>query len=296
MKSVFSSFFLVVLFVVQSCGSDSDPIIEVPSAGSFSIYNKSESSYVKNHGDVTIGDTLLITFTPNPEFAAENFRTTISVNGKTIMGNEYIVGEDSETLDISAKSEAETSSHILCEQYEASLKLLYANIKLDYVVAMAELYPFAVPTVSYKDNEGQLVKQRLTDSDFEVSEFEGTLFHTHSRRVSYRQPLGSKREFRVTYEPNYQVSPTKPIYYFSHDITVPYVYVSYVKNGASSVNTYKNLSIDLSVEASKAEGDVEKEAIGEYLNALKSIVDKVSMEIDRNGKIRLTRWRRVAPL
>lgn len=141
MKSVFSSFFLVVLFVVQSCGSDSDPIIEVPSAGSFSIYNKSESSYVKNHGDVTIGDTLLITFTPNPEFAAENFRTTISVNGKTIMGNEYIVGEDSETLDISAKSEAETSSHILCEQYEASLKLLYANIKLDYVVAMAELYP-----------------------------------------------------------------------------------------------------------------------------------------------------------
>ena len=167
--------------------------------------------------------------------------------------------------------------------------MLYANIKLDYVVAMAELYPFAVPTVSYKDNEGQLVKQRLTDSDFEVSEFEGTLFHTHSRRVSYRQPLGSKREFRVTYEPNYQVSPTKPTYYFSHDITVPYVYVSYVKNGASSVNTYKNLSIDLSVEASKAEGDVEKEAIGEYLNALKSIVDKVSMEIDRNGKVRLTR-------
>lgn len=289
MKSVFSSFFLVVLFVVQSCGSDNDPIIEVPSAGSFSIYNKSERSYVKNHGDVTIGDTLLITFTPNPEFAAENFRTTISVNGKTIMGNEYIVGEDSETLDISAKSEAETSSHILSEQYEASLKLLYASIKLDYVVAMAELYPFAVPTVSYKDNEGQLVKQRLTDSDFEVSEFDGTLFHTHSRRVSYRQPLGSKREFRVTYEPNYQVSPTKPTYYFSHDITVPYVYVSYVKNGASSVNTYKNLSIDLSVEASKAEGDVEKEAIGEYLNALKSVVDKVSVEIDRNGKVRLTR-------
>lgn len=289
MRSVFSSFFLVILFVVQSCGSDSDPIIEDPSAGSFSIYNKSERSYVKNHGDVTIGDTLLITFTPNPEFAVENFRTTISVNGKTIMGNEYIVGEDSETLDISAKSEAETSSHVLSEQYEASLKLLYANIKLDYVVAMAELYPFAVPTVSYKDNEGQLVKQRLTDSDFEVSEFEGTLFHTHSRRVSYRQPLGSKREFRVTYEPNYQVSPTKPTYYFSHDITVPYVYVSYVKNGASSVNTYKNLSIDLSVEASKAEGDVEKEAIGEYLNALKSIVDKVSMEIDRNGKVRLTR-------
>lgn len=289
MKSVFSSFFLVVLFVVQSCGSDNDPIIEVPSVGSFSIYNKSERSYVKNHGDVTIGDTLLITFTPNPEFAAENFRTTISVNGKTIMGNEYIVGEGSETLDISAKSEAETSSHILSEQYEASLKLLYASIKLDYVVAMAELYPFAVPIVSYKDNEGQLVKHRLTDSDFEVSEFDGTLFHTHSRRVSYRQPLGSKREFRVTYEPNYQVSPTKPTYYFSHDITVPYVYVSYVKNGASSVNTYKNLSIDLSVEASKAEGDVEKEAIGEYLNALKSIVDKVSVEIDRNGKVRLTR-------
>ena len=289
MKSVFFSFFLVVLFGVQSCSSDSHPIIEVPSAGSFSVYNKSEKSDVKDHGDVIIGDTLLITFTPNSEFAAENFRTTISVNGKTITGNEYIVGEDSETLDISAKSEAKTSSHVLSEQYEASLNLLYANIKLDYVVAMAELYPFAVPTVSYIDNEGQLVKHRLTDSDFEVSEFDGTLFHTHSNRVSFRQPLGSKREFRVTYEPNYQVSPTKPTYYFSHDITVPYVYISYVKNGANVMNTYKNLSIDLSVEGSKSEGDVEKEAIGEYLNALKSVVDKVSVEIDRNGKVRLTR-------
>lgn len=244
---------------------------------------------MKNHGDVTIGDTLLITFTPNPEFAAENFRTTISVNGKTITGNEYIVGENSETLDISAKSEAKTSSHVLSEQYEASLNLLYANIKLDYVVAMAELYPFAVPTVSYIDNEGQLVKHRLTDSDFKVSEFEGTLFHTHSKRISFRQPLASKREFRVTYEPNYQVSPTKPTYYFSHDITVPYVYISYVKNGEIFKNTYQNLSIDLSVEGSKAGGDVEKEAIGEYLNALKSVVDKVSVEIDRNGKVRLTR-------
>lgn len=292
MKSVFFSFFLVVLFGVQSCSSDSHPIIEdieAPSAGSFSVYNKSEKSDVKDHGDVIIGDTLLITFTPNPEFAAENFRTTISVNGKTITGNEYIVGENSETLDISAKSEAKTSSHVLSEQYEARLNLLYANIKLDYVVAMAELYPFAVPTVSYIDNEGQLVKHRLTDSDFKVSEFEGTQFHTHSSRVSFRQPLASKREFRVTYEPNYQVSPTKPIYYFSHDITVPYVYISYVKNGANFMNTYKNLSIDLSVEGSKAERDVEKEAIGEYLNALKSVVDKVSVEIDRNGKVRLTR-------
>lgn len=292
MKSVFFSFFLVVLFGVQSCGSDSNPIIEdieEPSAGFFSIYNKSEKSYVKNQGDVTIGDTLLITFTPNSEFAAENFKTTISVNGKTITGNEYIVGEDSETLDISAKSEAKTSSHVLSEQYEASLNLLYANIKLDYVVAMAELYPFAVPTVSYIDNEGQLVKHRLTDSDFEVSEFEGTLFHTHSSRVTFRQLLASKREFRVTYEPNYQVSPTKPTYYFSHDIMVPYVYISYVKNGEIFKNTYQNLSIDLSVEGSKSEGDVEKEAIGEYLNALKSVVDKVSVEIDRNGKVRLTR-------
>lgn len=244
---------------------------------------------MKNHGDVIIGDTLLITFTPNYDFAAENFKTTVSVNGKTITGNEYIVGEDSETLDISAKSEATTSSHVLREQYEASLNLLSASISLDYVVAMAELYPFAVPTVSYKDNEGQLVKHRLTDSDFEVSEFEGTLFHTHSRRVSYRQPLGSKRELRVTYEPNYQVSPTKPTYYFSHDITVPYVYISYVKNGEIFKNTYQNLSIDISVEGSNSEGDVEKEAIGEYLNALKSVVDKVSVEIDRNGKIRLTR-------
>lgn len=232
---------------------------------------------------------MLITFTPNPEFAAENFRTTISVNGKTITGNEYIVGEDSETLEISAKSEAKTSSHVLSEQYEASLNLLYANIKLDYVVAMAELYPFAVPIVSYIDNEGQLVKHSLTDSDFKVSEFEGTLFHTHSKRISFRQPLASKREFRVTYEPNYQVSPTKPTYYFSHDITVPYVYISYVKNGANFMNTYKNLSIDLSVEGSKAEGDVEREAVGEYLNALKNVVDKVSVEIDRNGKVRLTR-------
>lgn len=292
MKSVFFSFFLVVLFGVQSCSSDSHPIIEdieAPSAGSFSVYNKSEKSDVKDHGDVIIGDTLLITFTPNSEFAAVNFKTTISVNGKTITGNEYIVGEDSETLDISAKSEAKTSSHVLSEQYEASLNLLYANIKLDYVVAMAELYPFAVPTVSYIDNEGQLVKHRLTDSDFEVSEFEGTLFHTHSSRVTFRQPLASKREFRVTYEPNYQVSPTKPTYYFSHDITVPYVYVSYVKNGEIFKNTYQNLSIDISVEGSKSEGDVEKEAIGEYLNALKSVVDKVSVEIDRNGKVRLTR-------
>lgn len=293
MKSVFSSFFLVVLFGVQSCSSDSNPIIEdieEPSAGFFSIYNKSGKSYVKNHGDVIIGDTLLITFTPNYDFAAENFKTTVSVNGKTITGNEYIVGEDSETLDISAKSEATTSSHVLREQYyEASLNLLSASISLDYVVAMAELYPFAVPTVSYKDQEGQLVKHRLTDSDFEVSEFDGTLFHTHRRRVSYRQPLGSKREFRVTYEPNYQVSPTKPTYYFSHDITVPYVYVSYVKNGEIFKNTYQNLSIDLSVEGSKSEGDVEKEAIGEYLNTLKSVVDKVSVEIDRNGKVRLTR-------
>lgn len=55
------------------------------------------------------------------------------------------------------------------------------------------------------------------------------------------------------------------------------------------MNTYKNLSIDLSVEGSKSEGDVEKEAIGEYLNALKSVVDKVSVEIYRNGKVRLTR-------
>lgn len=292
MKSVFFSFFLVVLFGVQSCSSDSNPIIEdieEPSAGFFSIYNKSEKSYVKNHGDVIIGDTLLITFTPNYDFAAENFKTTISVNGKTITGNEYIVGEDSETLEISAKSEAKTSSHVLSEQYEARLNLLYANIKLDYVVAMAELYPFAVPTVSYIDNEGQLVKHRLTDSDFKVSEFEGTQFHTHSSRVSFRQPLASKREFRVTYEPNYQVSPTKPTYYFSHDITVPYVYISYVKNGANFMNTYKNLSIDISVEGSKSEGDVEKEAIGEYLNALKSVVDKVSVEIDRNGKVRLMR-------
>lgn len=292
MKSVFFSFFLVVLFGVQSCSSDSHPIIEdieEPSAGFFSIYNKSEKSDVKDHGDVIIGDTLLITFTPNPEFAAENFRTTISVNGKTITGNEYIVGEDSETLEISAKSEAKTSSHVLSEQYEASLNLLYANIKLDYVVAMAELYPFAVPIVSYIDNEGQLVKHSLTDSDFKVSEFEGTLFHTHSKRISFRQPLASKREFRVTYEPNYQVSPTKPTYYFSHDITVPYVYISYVKNGANFMNTYKNLSIDLSVEGSKAEGDVEREAVGEYLNALKNVVDKVSVEIDRNGKVRLTR-------
>lgn len=50
MKSVFFSFFLVVLFGVQSCSSDSNPIIEdieEPSAGFFSIYNKSEKSYVK---------------------------------------------------------------------------------------------------------------------------------------------------------------------------------------------------------------------------------------------------------
>lgn len=292
MKSVFFSFFLVVLFGVQSCSSDSNPIIEdieEPSAGFFSIYNKSEKSYVKNHGDVIIGDTLLITFTPNYDFAAENFKTTVSVNGKTITGNEYIVGEDSETLDISAKSEATTSSHVLREQYEASLNLLSASISLDYVVAMAELYPFAVPTVSYIDNEGQLVKHRLTDSDFKVSEFEGTQFYTHSSRVTFRQPLASKREFRVTYEPNYQVSSTKPTYYFSHDIMVPYVYISYVKNGEIIKNTYQNLSIDISVEGSKSEGDVEKEAIGEYLNALKSVVDKVSVEIDRNGKVRLTR-------
>lgn len=118
MKSVFFSFFLVVLFGVQSCSSDSHPIIEdieAPSAGSFSVYNKSEKSDVKDHGDVIIGDTLLITFTPNPDFVAENFKTTISVNGKAITGNEYIVGEDSETLDISAKSEAKTSSHVLSE-------------------------------------------------------------------------------------------------------------------------------------------------------------------------------------
>lgn len=47
MKSVFSSFFLVVLFGVQSCSSDSNPIIEdieEPSAGFFSIYNKSEKA------------------------------------------------------------------------------------------------------------------------------------------------------------------------------------------------------------------------------------------------------------
>lgn len=51
MKSVFFSFFLVVLLGVQSCSSDSNPIIEDiedPSAGFFSIYNKSEKSYVKN--------------------------------------------------------------------------------------------------------------------------------------------------------------------------------------------------------------------------------------------------------
>ena len=60
MKSVFSSFFLVVLFVVQSCGSDSDPIIEVPSAGSFSIYNKSESSYVKNQAICSVEIIALI--------------------------------------------------------------------------------------------------------------------------------------------------------------------------------------------------------------------------------------------
>ena len=70
---------------------------------------------------------------------------------------------------------------------------------------------------------------------------------------------------------------------------MPYVYISYVKNGEIFKNTYQNLSIDISVEGSKSEGDVEKEAIGEYLNALKSVVDKVSVEIDRNGKVRLTR-------